>query len=196
MKKILLLITLLSFSIDSFSQNIKPSDSIPNTEANAKSSASHGVKFGVRGGYTISNLDFEGTPTMENKHRNSFYIGFFANIGLSRTISLVPELQFSPEGANAEPLHLDYIQVPVMLMFRFSEKIHAGFGPQVGLKVHKFEDGIHNFAYSAVAGVEYKINHAIFADVRYIYGLRNIFEDQLGIEAKNTNIQLGVGYKF
>jgi len=41
-----------------------------------------------------------------------------------------------------------------------------------------------------------KINHAIFADLRYTYGIRYIFDDKLGVEATNTNIQLGVGYKF
>ncbi|GAA4899644.1 hypothetical protein GCM10023311_26290 [Flaviramulus aquimarinus] len=175
MKKTLLLTVLLSFSFYGFSQD---------------------VKYGVRGGYTISHIDFDGTPTMENKHRNSVYIGFLANISLSKTLSLMPELQFSAEGAKTEALNLDYIQLPILLKFRVSEKIHAGLGPQIGIKVHKYEDGLKNLAYSAVVGVEYRINYAIFADVRYNYGIRNIFDDNLGITAKNRNIQLGVGYKF
>ncbi|TGV01136.1 porin family protein [Flavivirga rizhaonensis] len=175
MKKILLLAILFSFSIYGFSQD---------------------VKYGVRGGLNISNLDFDNTTGVINKHRNSIYIGFFANIGLSKIISVMPEIQFSAEGAKAEPLHLDYIQAPIFLKFRLSEKIHIGAGPQVGLKVHKEEDGVKNFAYSGVAGIEYKINYAIFADVRYTYGFSNIFDDDLLVEAKNSNIQIGIGYKF
>ncbi|GAA4808837.1 porin family protein [Litoribaculum gwangyangense] len=196
MKRILLLAILFVLSIHGFSQD-KESDSIPNLNAiNQNNSTFQGVKYGVRGGYNISNLDFENTPSFPNKHRNSFYFGVFANIGLSKTISVVPELQFSAEGANDENLHLDYIQMPIFLRFRLSEKFHAGLGPQVGLKVHKYEDGIANMAYSALAGVEYKINYAIFVDARYTYGIRNIFDDKLGITARNTNIQLGIGYKF
>ncbi|MDD7885674.1 porin family protein [Flavivirga sp. 57AJ16] len=175
MKKILLLTVLFTFSNYGFSQD---------------------VKYGVRGGLNISNLDFDNNTTPVNKHRNSMYIGFFANIGLSKTIAIMPEIQFSAEGAKAEPLHLDYIQAPIFLKFRLSEKIHVGAGPQVGLKVHKEDDGMKNFAYSGVAGIEYKINYAIFADVRYTYGFSNIFDDNLGVEAKNSNIQIGIGYKF
>ena len=195
MKKLILFTILLGFFVCGFSQDKNLNDTIPNTKE-LKSSTFQGVKYGVRGGYNISNLDFDGEFDAENKHRNSIYIGFFANIGLSKTISLAPEIQFSAEGANEETLHLDYIQAPVFLRFRISEKIHVGFGPQVGLKVHKYEDGIRNFAYSGVAGLEYKINYALFADVRYTYGISNIFDDKIGVEARNTNIQIGVGYKF
>ena len=174
MKKIFLIL-LLNFSFFGFSQD---------------------VKYGVRGGYNISNLDFDNNYSIINKHRNSIYIGFFSNISLGKTVSLMPELQFSAEGAKAESLHLDYIQAPIFLRFRLSEKIHIGAGPQVGLKVYKYEDNIRNFAYSGVTGIEYKITHTIFADARYTYGFSNIFDDALGITAKNTNIQVGVGYKF
>lgn len=200
MKKLLLLTVLLGFSLQGFSQDskdVKASEKIKDTvKVQEKWSASSGIKYGIRAGYTISHLDFDGTPTMDNKHRNSMYIGFLANIGLSRTLSIVPEIQFSAEGADAEPLHLDYIQMPVLFRFRFSEKFHAGIGPQIGVKVHKFEDGMKNIAYSGVIGADYKINYAIFVDVRYNYGIRNVFDEASGIVAKNRNIQLGVGYKF
>ncbi len=194
MKKILLF-TVLSFSVYGFSQN-QDSLSVSTEAPKQNTSTFQGVKYGVRGGYTISHLDFEDAPIMENKHRNSIYIGFFANIGLSRTFSIVPELQFSAEGARAEVLNLDYIQMPVFFRFRFSEKIHAGLGPQLGWKVHKVGDNMVDLAYSAVAGVEYKINYALYVDARYNYGLGNVFHEDTGVSAKNRNIQLGVGYKF
>ncbi|MCH4553327.1 MULTISPECIES: porin family protein [Aestuariibaculum] len=157
---------------------------------------SQDVKFGVRGGYNISNLDFKDTPIMENKHRNSFYFGAFSDIAFSKGFSLVPELQFSAEGAKDEVLNLDYIQMPIFLKFRLAEKLRFGIAPQVGLKVHKEEDMMKNFAYSGVAGLDYKISYSLFADVRYTYGFSNIFDDNVNAEAKNTNIQIGVGFKF
>ncbi|MFD0988598.1 porin family protein [Mariniflexile jejuense] len=154
------------------------------------------VKYGVRGGYNISNLDFNTTPQITNKHRNSFYIGFFGDMRLSKTVALVPELQFSAEGANVEKWHLDYIQAPILVKFRLSEKLRFGIGPQVGLKINKVDDGQKNMAYSGVAAIDYKLTHMLFADLRYTYGITNVFDDYLPFEAKNTNIQIGVGYKF
>ncbi|WP_248722880.1 porin family protein [Seonamhaeicola sp. ML3] len=194
MKKVLLFTLLLTLSFYGFSQD-KVKDS---TQVKEETYVPTGIKFGVRGGYNISNVDLDdGTVVnVPNKHRNSFYIGFFANIGLSRTLSLMPELQFSPEGANDEKLHLDYIQAPVLLRIKMSEKLHIAAGPQVSIKSHKTQDGVKNMAYSAVGGFEYKINYALFADLRYTYGLRNIFDDASGNSATNTNIQIGIGYKF
>ncbi|WP_100611665.1 porin family protein [Confluentibacter lentus] len=175
MKKILLLTLLLSISIEGFSQS---------------------GTFGVRGGYNISNLDFDVLPNTVNKHRNSFYIGFFADYILSSSVSIVPELQFSAEGANDEKLHLDYIQAPIFFKFRLSPRIKLGIAPQAGWKVHKLNDGVKDLAFSGVGGLEYKINEVLFIDARYTYGITNIFHDDLGIEARNTNIQIGVGYQF
>ena len=196
MKRIILLALLFVFSFYGFSQEKDSNEEKGSEQEKSKSSTFQGAKYGVRGGYNISNLNFDNAPTTVNKHRNSIYIGFFADIGLSRGFSIMPEIQFSAEGANAEPLHLDYIQAPILFKFRLSEKLHFGVGPQVGLKVHKYEDGVKNLAYSGVGGIEYKLTHVLFVDVRYIYGISNIFDDYLGVEAKNSNIQIGVGYKF
>jgi len=194
MKKVLLL-TVLSFSLYGFSQNTD-SNQANIIEPKPKESTFQGVKYGVRAGFTISHLDFEETPIMENKHRNSMYIGFFADIGISRALSIVPEIQFSAEGARVEPLNLDYIQMPVFFRFRFNEKLHAGLGPQIGWKVHKVGDNMRDLAYSAVAGIEYKINYALFIDARYNYGLGDVFHENVGVTAKNRNFQIGVGYRF
>ncbi len=197
MKKLLLVTVLLGFSFCGFSQDENSNKAKDSVAVKSKGFAFQGVMYGVRGGYNISNLDFKtSTQNITNKHRNSIYIGFFANIGLSKTVSIVPEIQFSAEGANEETLHLDYIQAPIFFRFRLSEKVHIGAGPQVGLKVHKYEDGIKNFAYSGVGGLEYKLSHVLFADVRYTYGFSNIFDEKLNAEARNSNIQIGIGYKF
>ena len=175
MKKTLLLVILLCTSYFGFSQ---------------------GTKYGVRAGYNISNLDFDGVPIMENKHRNGFMIGFFGEYGLSKSVALMPEIQFSSEGAKAQELRIDYIQVPVYFKFRLHEKFHIGFGPQAGVKIYEDGDLFRNFAYSGVGGIEIKLSHVLFLDARYTYGFTNVFDEDLNIEAKNTNIQIGVGYKF
>lgn len=175
MKNLLLLALLLSVSVTGFSQN---------------------GKYGIRGGYNISNLNFSDTPISENKHRNSIYLGVFGDFELSKKVSIVPELQFSAEGANEENLHLDYIQAPILFKFKVSPRMRLSVGPQASLKVHKFEDNVKNLAYSGVGGLEYKINEMLFVDLRYTLGVSNIFDENLNVEAKNTNIQIGIGYQF
>tara|TARA_R110002049_G_scaffold309155_1_gene517691 strand:+ start:7758 stop:8285 length:528 start_codon:yes stop_codon:yes gene_type:complete len=175
MKNILLLVVLLVISAQGFSQ---------------------GAKYGVRGGYNISNLDFDGTPIMTNEHRNSMYIGFLADYSFSKSVSVQPEIQFSAEGAKDESIQLDYIQAPILLKLRLSDKIYLGAGPQVGIKIPKVDDDLRNMAYSGVGAIEYKLNYALFVDARYTYGFSNIFDEDLGVSAKNTNIQIGIGYKF
>lgn len=197
MKKLLLFTILLGLPILGFCQDDNIESKMSNTNtSNSKTPSFQGVIYGVRGGYNISNLDFDGSPFMENKHRNSIYFGAFADIGLSNTVSLVPELQFSAEGAKDEKLHLDYIQAPIFLKFKLSKRIRFGIAPQVGWKVYKFNDGIKDVSFSGVTGFEYKINEVLFIDARYTYGVTNIFHEDLGIEAKNANVQIGIGYQF
>ncbi|WP_242205839.1 porin family protein [Aestuariivivens insulae] len=157
---------------------------------------SQDTKYGVRAGLNISNMDFDPDATFSNQHRNGFMIGFFGEFGLSKSVAFAPELQFSSEGAKTKAFRLDYIQVPAVFKFRLSEKLYLGLGPQVGVKVHEHEDGIKNFAYSGVGGIEFKLSHTLFLDARYTYGFSNVLEDYMSFEGKNTNIQFGFGYKF
>lgn len=175
MKKILLFILVLGCSYYTYSQD---------------------AKYGVRAGLNISNLDFDGNPFMENKHRNGFVIGFFAEFNLKKGLSFSPELQFSAEGAKEEPINLDYIQSPLLFDFKLSPKLFFEVGPQVGVKISKVDDGIKDLAFSGVGGFSYNITPMIFVDLRYTYGFSNIFEDYVGVKATNSNTQIGVGYKF
>lgn len=153
--------------------------------------------YGVRVGYNISNLDFEPDATFDNQHRNGFAIGFFGEYNLSDAIALAPEVQFSAEGGKDRELRVDYIQVPILLKFRLADRIAIGAGPLVGVKVHEFEDGYNNFGFSGVGALEFMITDEIFIDARYHYGFTNVLNDNsAGLEAKNTNIQIGVGIKM
>jgi len=176
MKNLLLLIAIFAFSFQSFSQE----DAL----------------YGIRGGINISNLDFEPDPEFSNTHRNGVAFGFFAEFNITDTFLIMPEIQFSAEGAKEKDLRLDYIQAPILLKYRISDKLYTGAGPLVGVKIHEEEDGFKNFALSGVAGFEYMITETIFIDARYIYGFTNKLDKELDIKARNTNIQIGIGVKM
>ena len=176
MKKTILLLAFIIITTVSFAQN---------------------ASYGVRVGYNISNLDFEPDATFDNTHRNGFAIGFFGQYDLSASISLAPEIQFSAEGAKARALRIDYIQAPILVKFKIGSRLSVGAGPLVGVKVHEYEDGYKNFGFSAVGAFEFMITDEIFIDARYHYGLTNVLDDNIiGLEAKNTNIQIGVGIRI
>jgi len=177
MKKTLLLLALVMCSFYGFSQD---------------------ALYGVRAGFNISNLDFdpEVPAGVDNMHRNGFAIGFFGEFPMSKGFSIAPEIQFSAEGAKEENLRLDFIQLPVLLKFKVSDRIALGVGPQASLKAHEYQDGIQNFSFSGIAGFEYALTDEFFLDFRYSYGLTNIFDDEVELEAKNTNMQIGFGVKF
>ncbi|WP_081979179.1 porin family protein [Lacinutrix jangbogonensis] len=176
-EKIILIAVFAMFSIYGFSQDLLS---------------------GVRVGYNISNLDFQPNVPggIDNVHRNGFAIGFFVEYVLSDKVSFAPEIQFSAEGAKEKALRLDYIQLPLFFKMKVGEKLAIGLGPQVGLKVHGYEDGIQNFAFSGLAGAEYMITDEFFLDFRYNYGFTNIFDDDTNLKANNHNMQLGFGVKF
>lgn len=153
--------------------------------------------YGVRAGLNISNLDFEPDATFDNQHRNGFAIGFFGEYDLSASISLAPEIQFSAEGGKDRNLRVDYIQAPILLKFKIGDRLSLGAGPLIGVKIHEFEDGYRNFGFSGVGALEFMITDEFFIDARYHYGVTNILDDNpAGLEAKNGNIQIGIGVKI
>lgn len=179
MKKNLLSLILVLFTFYSFSQGYET------------------TKYGVRAGINISNLDFEPDPTFTDDHRNGFYFGGFAEFSLSETLWLNTELQWSAEGAKAENIRANYINIPVQLRFQFFENLSFGVGPQLGIKTWKSSDNFTNFTFSGLGGVEYKFWDDYFVDVRGIYGFSNILDSDIAPqEAKQFVIQVGVGIKI
>ena len=155
------------------------------------------VSYGVRGALNISNLDFDPDPNFENKHRNGFAFGGFAEFGLSDNVSLMTELQWSAEGGKDEDIRADYIQLPIQLRISPSDRLSLGAGPQIALKTWKNEDAFSTLAFSGVLGAEYMITSDLFIDARFSFGLTNILdEDFTDRKAKNNVIQFGFGIKI
>ena len=86
--------------------------------------------------------------------------------------------------------------IVIFIKYRISDKLYAGAGPVVGVKIHEEGDGFRNFALSGQAGLEFMITEEIFIDARYTYGFTNLLDEITGYEAKNMNIQFGIGYKM
>ncbi|MFC4723615.1 porin family protein [Geojedonia litorea] len=191
MKSILTTLVFVLFAFTGYSQDDKKEDNNSKDEIELK------TKYGVRLAYNISNLDFEPDPDFENKHRNNMAFGGFVDFAVSNSFSILTELQYSAEGGGKdETLRVSYIQLPVLFKLYFGENFSAGAGPMVGIKTWSYEDGYKNVAFSGVAGIEYLITDILFLDARFSYGFSNILDNDASFEAKNTNIQIGVGLKM
>lgn len=150
---------------------------------------------GVRVAFNVSNLDFDPDPTFENAHRNGLAIGAFIDYAFSKKVSIMPELMYSAEGGKDRSIRADYIQLPITLRMHFGN-LSIGVGPQANLKVWSYEDGFSTFTFSGVGGAQYLISENFFIDARFSYGLTNIYDDEVAVEAKNSTIQVGVGLRI
>ena len=161
-------------------------------------SFSQEVSYGVRAGVNISNLDFDPDATFVNQHRNGFAFGGFVDIGITENFSTQIEIQYSAEGAKADDLRADYIQMPIMARFSLGDKFAIGVGPMLSLKTWKNQDAFSTFTFSGIGGIEYMINDELFVDARVHYGLSNILDDDIsnGLEAQNTTFQFGFGIRI
>lgn len=194
MKPILSTLAAILITFSGYSQNDKPAD---NTSVTKEKEFEPEIKYGIRGAYNISNLDFKPDPTFENKHRNNMAIGGFVEFIPTESFSIITELQYSGEGGGKdESLRVSYIQLPILFRLHLGSYFSVGAGPQVGLKTWSHEDGFKNLAYSGVAGIEYMLSDILFLDARYTYGLSNILDNSSSFEARNTNIQIGIGIKM
>jgi hypothetical protein len=194
MKPILTTLAAILITFSGFSQDDKPAD---NTSVAKEKQFEPEIKYGIRGAFNISNLDFKPDPTFENKHRNNMAIGGFVEFIPSESFSIITELQYSAEGGGKdESLRVSYIQLPILFRLHLGSYFSVGVGPQVGLKTWSYEDGFKNFAYSGVAGIEYMLGDILFLDARYTYGLSNILDNSSSFEARNTTIQIGIGIKM
>ncbi len=100
-----------------------------------------GIKFGVKGGFSLANLAFDPEPTdnpLENK--TGVVGGFSMNLRLSRVFSLQPEILYVQKGTKltiteeeteiSGKLNVDYLEIPLLLSFSFAKE-GSSFVPSV-----------------------------------------------------------------
>ena len=161
------------------------------------------VQFGVKAGVNIADLggdvDTEGSLT-------SFHVGGVAEVKLTETFSVQPELLYSMQGANIADgvdLELSYLNVPIMAKYYVMEGLSIEAGPQVGFLLSADQDGedvkdtVKSVDFALNGGVAYDLQMGVFFQARYSAGLSDI-NDVDGVDMKATNnvFSLSVGYKF
>ena len=110
--------------------------------------AAAGVKFGIKGGANIANVNGDFTETIADwKSSVGFCAGIFLELNFGRILTIQPEVLYTMKGADAGTgkLKFDYIEIPILLKIRIpTGSVHPFIfaGPAFGFNLKAVLDGI------------------------------------------------------
>jgi hypothetical protein len=196
------------------------------TNTNAQITENGRFKYGIKGGYGLSSITPSSKKNIWNDgkdHRNGFYAGFVGEYSLTseKGFSIQLEALYSQQGAKFREnydlleisihedytLEYDYITVPVLAKIYVIDRVALYGGPTVAFNVNNksvlkidgveatFDNKVQNVDVLATAGIEIDIYQGIYIEGRYNHGLRSVYK-HVGNNYNNSNIQVGVGFKF
>lgn len=213
MKKLLLLHTFCAASLTVHAQDGVYSQGSPigarsSADNDSGKSGSHNNGFGIKAGFNLTSLHGKEKGAYKDlESLKTYHAGAYAQFRISDKFSFQPEILFSRKGFKAqsfdpmngqpsgikEETRLNYLQVPLLLVYNITDNISVHAGPQhstiMSIRYQGQEHDVSNAAfgkleYGVVGGIEARIGPARLG-ARYDLGLSDIY----------NNIQdLGVGY--
>ncbi len=183
-------------------------------------SYSQSTGFGIEGGLNLSNISV--TPDITTNGRAGFTVGGFADIGVSRLISIRPGLRYVMKGFSSSGNgvtftdRLGYLEIPVLLKINFpltEVKPYIMAGPTLGIQLSASEEATNgvqtqtsdastvfetiDFGLFFGSGLEFHIANKtdMFIGGGYSLGLSNVVKIP-NISGKNSGFQFMGGFKF
>ena len=169
------------------------------------------IKFGVKAGLNITNLNISGQNVSSGiEPRGDLHAGLIANVHISKSFDIQPEVIYSSQGGNIKDstgsLKYDYINVPVLLQYHVVSGIFIETGPQLGFLISSKYSSEHiqldtknqskTTDFSWAFGVGYKMPVVnLGLDLRYNLGISNTSTVPPFV-AKNSVFQFGVFFLF
>jgi hypothetical protein len=186
-------------------------------------------QFGFKGGLNLSNMTVEGND--DSNLKAGFHAGVFNKIGITESFSIQPELLYSSKGfklnydesaiADGETqFNLNYIDVPVKLVFNLSRDFEFQLGPyfsylaganvDTDAEVLEFfnidstdeldRENFNAFEVGLTGGLGFTLDPLVIG-FNYNLGLTQVAKDDEPTEAmigdaKNTVIQVYAGILF
>ena len=177
---------------------------------------------GIKGGLTLSNLYIDKQDIDDENARFGFHGGLFGQIMVLETFGFQPELLFTTKGSEAVydgfisqtvQFNLNYIELPMLAVFRPLEILEFHAGPYVGLlmssnikysgaiegETELNRDNFNTVDYGLSAGVALNFGQ-ISAGLRYNMGLQKLADsnvaDLLLGDSKNSYGQIFVAVRL
>ncbi|NML59302.1 porin family protein [Chryseobacterium cheonjiense] len=215
MKKNLALAILLSVSAFFSAQD---------TQENITRKSDSKMSFGIKGGYSLSNMKFYNNNL---DAKSFFYVGIVGEQKISSKFGVQAEILYTELGGiyyyptlqlignelvqtsqTEAKYKFDQIQVPVSIKYYVIPELSVSAGMNVGIniseKVKATSIPENNIFYNysdlktinlfPFLGAEYKINANFFADARYHFNFIEV--NSGGIPTKIGFLQAGIGYRF
>ena len=174
--------------------------------------------IGIRAGVISSKQDIQNNSFIDEAgSKLGADVAFVADFPIG-ILSISPEFHWLQKGGKIEDLQgsvgefsrtFNYLEIPLLLKLNFGQKV--GFfllaGPSVGYLLNgtdKDMDGsttdidldfYKRVEYGAHAGAGIGLG-PIRVDVRYIFGLNDIFDDSQDIQVTNSSVGAGVSLMF
>lgn len=220
MKKFLLLFSLCATTLTAATAQVRPGGAMSSKDYPAGTNDSRNGGFGIKGGVNFADIRGGDKSNYANtKGFTTFHAGFYSQFAFSNKFSIQPELLYSRQGfkgsspgstngaTSAYTTRLDYIQIPVLLVYNILDNVSVHAGPQVSL-LTKVKEGdldrkianegnVYNYSYSSLdyglsAGLEARVGPARVGG-RYTAGFNDIIKDPVNTAAKSlTDIKNGV----
>ncbi|MBI1779961.1 MAG: porin family protein [Sphingobacteriales bacterium] len=172
-------------------------------------SFAQGLKFGIKAGANIGKIDGK---SFKEEFKYGYHLGGFAEIKLSKKLSLQPEVLWNQVNAdtssefskiyqvsNLNNVKLGYLSIPILLDYKIANILTLQAGPQFGILIDKSRTTLQNGGdafkkgdFSVLAGAQ--VNLASFRIYgRYNIGLSNINDIDNKDKWKSQGFQVGVG---
>lgn len=166
-------------------------------------------QLGIKGGVNISNFTGGDFKDLDKKSLVGFHAGGFVSFFLGDHFAIQPEVLFSSQGAkldnagDEQNLKVSYVNVPVMLKYRFTGGFYLEAGPQIGFKVSEDTDDmtIGDFAKSTdlsiAGGLGFHSDMGLGIGARYTAGLSKVGDFSVGDfdpDFKNGVLQISLFY--
>lgn len=168
---------------------------------------------GIKGGYNVSSVSFDGTSDTETERLQGFHLGIYVESYIGKYISVQPEILYSQQGYKiidedgTFTQKLDYLNVPLMLKLYPVKSFFLEAGPQVGFSIsHKetldsgrlFGDTSrelepNNFDFGVNLGAGFKSDAGLTLSARYHIGQNDIYDED---KPKNRVWQISIGFEF
>ena len=166
-----------------------------------------GVHFGLKAGMNASSLS---NSDSKSDSKIGFNAGALAHIHTSsKSWAVQPELVYSVEGAKSKgegdfKTNLNYLNVPVLVQYLFSNGFRIEAGPQIGFLMSAkaksgstsvdIKDGFNTTNFSVPVGLGYLTSYGLGFDARYNFGVSDVTKSDTKVHA-NT-FQFGLFYQF
>lgn len=172
------------------------------------------VRFGIKGGITLSSVEGKGTDGANMKAGGN--VSAFIEYRFHEKWAFSPELKFTMDGfaltfkenvsdyTYSYDTNINYVAIPLMFKLFPIDNFNVHFGPEIGYAVYTKMEGvsigpaINRFNFGLGCGVTYYFIDNVFGELRLTSGLTNVVKTQGIKDATNKGLRgtICFGYRF